>query len=258
MQRELRRAFNLGDAFKGDKTELMPTASQTLLQGGAVTADAVKPVDDPMEATIHMGTTSPEVPEKQADIKTEVFSSRDTDLNIASPTPAPFVEPQIEPAAGTPVAPAVVHDPFPSQVTQVAAVKKSSSKAGLIIGVAAGLFLLAVVVVGGGLFAYRTYYPTEPSPTPLAEVPTATATPSEIIVTDDPAGITGEPTPELIDPYAGRENTNTRAAATPTPEVNEPPPRITTRATPVRPAKPPVVKATPKQQPRDDRTVILQ
>ena len=264
MQKELRKAFNLGTAPKGDETAVMPSSmADALKQEITVANTPVQPATDPLDATVHMGAGPGSEPPRQSDVRTEIFQVHETSPNRApepEPPPSPLESPQQVPATpAVPAVAAVAADPYPSQVTQIASVKKpKSSKAGLIFGVAIGLLLLAVVAAGAGLFMYKTYYSApvaEASPTPEY---TPVSTPAEVIASDDPVLSQEEPTPAVIEPPI-KEEPETRTATTPEPERNVQQPRVTTRTTPAVSSRTPAQRATPKPPPvRDDRTVILQ
>ncbi|MBP7377177.1 MAG: protein kinase [Pyrinomonadaceae bacterium] len=135
--------------------------------------------------------------------------------------------------------------------------KKSGSKAFLILGGLAAFFLLMIGALGGGWYYYTNYYlagDTKPTPTPSA---TPVASPTTV------------PSPSPTASPDGNSNSNTNSddiktvepTPVPTPTQTAGPrpaqtPVVVDR--PVKPARTPGPKATPKPKPNNDRTVILQ
>ena len=260
MQQELRQAFNAATSPKGAETAILPMDVPGTATSGSVATHATEPNVRTFDATVKMDANAVPVPPKQSDVKTEVFQVHETDANrTAAPPPSPLSTPAAEAVDQAPPPHHVTPDPYPSQVTQVASAPKKRSKAGLFVGVAGGLLLLAVVAAGGVVFVYKTYFDkpvAEVSPTPP---PTATPTPEEVIASEQPIDTVDEPTPEAIQTPEESEPANTRVSATPAPNAPTAPPKVTVRTTPAGTTKPQAPRATPKPPPaRDDRTVILQ
>jgi serine/threonine protein kinase len=150
------------------------------------------------------------------------------------------------------------------QQTPPPAQAKKKSKAGLILGGLAALFILGFIAMGAGYFVYTNYYAgkvVKPSPSPSATVestPSPSPTP------------TVEPTPESTVNALSDTNSNTNSSSS---DVNASPtttpaggpfPRQTPQVAPtksttvVKPTATPSAKPTPKAKPSTDRTVILQ
>jgi len=202
---------------------------------------------------------------------TEDFS--EITSSAAEPEPEPFepvatapiisIESEPEPTAATPPTPmaaqAAAASATATPASKAVPAKKGGSKAGLILGGLAVLFILGLAALGGGWYVYKNYSAAadeKPTPTPVATAtPSPSATPSPTV----------EPTPSP----ESNSNTNANSANTdvtvePTPSAT-PGPFSTTKPTPqtaptkatAKPAGTPGAKATPKQKP-SDRTVIEQ
>ena len=122
------------------------------------------------------------------------------------------------------------------------------------IGALIGLVLLAVAA-GGGWYAYDRYYKAQtaaPSPTPFGS-----PTPAANIA----AAETGNANTEVVESNSVPDNANQSSSAnTSTAPATRQTPATSTRTTqpPARTGQPPAPRSTPRTQPRDDRTVILQ
>jgi serine/threonine protein kinase len=159
----------------------------------------------------------------------------------------------------------------PSRPVVAAVAPKKKSKAPLVVGALAALFIFGVVAVAGGWFVYSNYYAAaavEPSPTPeptleIAPTPeptleaiTNTNSNSSIAETDTNSNTnsnsditTVEPTPVPDEPSETRDTTpNTRQQRT---EVKRTTTSTTTKGDPGKPTG----KSTPK---KSNRTVIMQ
>ncbi|MEO7538736.1 MAG: hypothetical protein ABIV21_01810, partial [Pyrinomonadaceae bacterium] len=132
----------------------------------------------------------------------------------------------------------------------------SGSKAGLLLGVFAGLVMISAIAAGAGWFAYKTYYQAKPAATPVVPALPATPTPGQVLAADVNANSNSVAT-ELVDPYNAAANRKPATMATPDATVSKTQPRVLPPATPTRTQKPPT-RPTPKPPARDDRTVILQ
>ncbi|MEP7213698.1 MAG: protein kinase [Acidobacteriota bacterium] len=279
-------------------------APRTVVEQSGPPMPVDSPADVDFDATIAFDSAdSPAV--KQSDVKTEVFLAGSdafqipdapeqfvppTPFSSEPPIPEAFV--QAEPAPVSPIrsendgipqdatmpviafeheAQFPVPPPPPAKtVVERPAVavksKKSGSKAGLIIGGLAALFVLAIIAVGAGYIMYSNYYPgtavVEPTPSPE---PTLMPSPSP------------ERTFEaLTNSNANSESTaasnsnssvnDLTVSATPVPAPSaQQSPDVATRPAPVparTPAARPTTQSTPKTTPKpktpSDRTVILQ
>ena len=210
----------------------------------------VETVPDPTPAVFEPAVTVP------------MISLENESENIPSPIVSAKAQPvdeiatvaRQEKSPNTPVA------PVRPVAAPAAPPKNSGSKAGLILGGLAALFLFALAGLGGGWYYYTNYYKTSvpaatpsPSPSPVeTSMPTQSPTPTENLNVNSVA--------------SGNTNSNSNTNVAPTPEPQIPPIGgiKTPQATPVRenqprpPKTPGTVKPTPKPKPRDDRTVILQ
>ena len=135
--------------------------------------------------------------------------------------------------------------------------KKSGSKAGLILGGLAGLFILAIVGLGGGWYVYTNYLgkadvkPT-PSPAPSlasSPMPSPTAESSPTPDTDSNSNVNSSTIDSSVVPTPTPEPFSTAK-----PGSQTAPTRATTTKTPATPG----TKATPKPKVKNDRTVIEQ
>lgn len=264
MQRTLRRAFNKKSSTPRPEeatAQMRPPEGAETLGTDAMTAIMAEPlVDEPssisMGATLQMDVAEHQPEPKQSGVKTEVFNTPQVSVKNTAPTEHYHAAPpQLPSAAPTSAAPSG----YQSQITQVVQPKRSTSRAGLIIGIFAGLILLVGVVAGGGWFAYKAYY-SAATPAETPEVPVATPSPAPtepaVVIADENYGDTKSDPGGSTDPFEANSNTKPAKQATPDTPGTRAPPRITTQSTPARtPQKPP---STPKAQPRDDRTVILQ
>jgi serine/threonine protein kinase len=262
MQRALRRAFNKGagsavqdgqvpvhQVQKATEPAVQVQDAETVAFGDTSAAGE----NISMGATLQMDRLPVQSEPKQSEVKTEVFSAPPAAGDPAKTEAFPPAAPEPIPAAAAQNASS---PPYQSQVTRVAAAKRSSSRAGLIIGVCIGLLVLAAAVAGGGWFAYKTYYGSiKPAVTPDVPPATPSATPtSEVVATEANSNTATEV--ELKDPYD--PNANRKPVVAPTPDiVVTKTPKAMTQPTPAKTQKP-VTRPTPKAQPRDDRTVILQ
>jgi serine/threonine protein kinase len=162
----------------------------------------------------------------------------------------------------------------PSRPVVAAVAPKKKSKAPLVVGALAALFIFGVVAVAGGWFVYSNYYanaaveasPTPeptleiaPTPEPTLEAITNTNSNTSIAETDTNSNanansnsdiIAVEPTPSQYEPTEPRDTPNTKPQRT---EVK----RNTTATTTTTKGNPgqPTGKSTPK---KSNRTVIMQ
>ncbi|HMT07056.1 MAG TPA: protein kinase [Pyrinomonadaceae bacterium] len=226
----------------GDKTEVMLDVS------------AVSQVDEPdvldqTMAAVPVVAEIPAAPEFFTEANVEVPKEPEQPA-VQAPPPTP-IRSEPEPARSV----------KPSPYAEVAAVaaapqpvkKKGGSKAGLILGGLAGVFLFIIAALAGSWYYYTNYMnvpAATPTPTPVAS-PAATATPTA--------------TPESTPESNSNANSNSNSASpTPTP-VDEPASTVPKPQTPPlgrdtspKPVKTPGTKATPKPKPKGDRTDILQ
>ncbi len=193
-----------------------------------------------------------------------LFTLGDARMAKAGEPPAPEFFNTIAVAATPPPTPAVISQ----QPKQKPPTPKKKSKAGLILGGLAGLFVLALIAGGAAWFVYNNYVkgeavkptptrtPTiETSPSPLpspSETPEATPTANtNANINAGNVDVTVSPTPTTT--------TTTTPSSTPVSTKSTPQVAPTRAATPVsRPPATPRVKPTPKIKPNNDRTVIDQ
>ena len=293
------QVFNVGDIHSTVAPIADPTAPVAPSEMATRTPTYHPDTDSNFDATVQMDASDVSIAPLQNDVKTEVFSATEIysgDAQIVDP-PMPMLTPPtpavFEPAATVPMislegeAPSVPTSSEPAKpefftepvvavkkedipkkpvapvrpiVAATAPPKKSGSKAGLILGGLAALFLFALAGLGGGWYYYTNYYKTSvpaatpsPSPTPVeTRTPTQSPTPTENLNVNSVAN--------------GNSNSNSNSNVAATPESQTPPIGgvKTPQATPVRenqqrpPKTPGTVKPSPKPKPRDDRTVILQ
>ncbi len=131
--------------------------------------------------------------------------------------------------------------------------QKAKSRAGLLLGALAGIFVLAIIAAGGGYFAYTRYFAgkdVKPTPTPVVQ---ASPSPTPTI----------EPTPE----NTNSDQSNRDIVVAPTPEPTQTTGPVTKQTPQTGPTKTPATgkatptpgaKSTPKKTSGNDRTVILQ
>lgn len=250
-----------------------------------------------LDATLQMDAVEAKSAFRQADVKTEVFLAGDIQPEappvqtkaevVPSVPPSPFDATMVSadpilPVQAEPVAPEFFTTPAvkieaetpsepkapilpPSVKTPVKAKSKSGSKAFVILGGLAALFILALAVLGGAWFYYTNYYtagnatPTPlPSPSPSV-APTASPEPTVANNTNQDSSSNSDVNSSS---NSNSSNQNT-ATVEPTPSSS---PVGGTRTTPVpvtkdpsqKQMKPPITKTTPKPKPRDDRTILLQ
>lgn len=163
---------------------------------------------------------------------------------------------------------------IPSVPAQIKApAKKKSSKAFIVVGVLAALFILGLGAAGAGWFVYQNYYATViPEPTPSPE-PTFEPSPSpeptfEAVNPGNTANDANANTGSSLNTNVNSSNTKQEPTVGPTPErtpvveiPNTPertrPTPQATRTTQTRPSVTPGVKPTPKKT-ESDRGKILQ
>ena len=250
-----------------------------------------------MDATLQMDAIEIQKISGQGDVKTEVLIANEIfseeplieapAVVIADPPPTPFDATQVmaAPSAAesfTPeffTAPVVSIDPEVAATPEVSTSskvavapispqpkKKSGSKAFVILGGLAAVFLFILTALGGGWYYYTNYYGAAAvSPTPSPS-PTVAPTPSPEPTVD--ANTNSNVAADSNTSVNSNANANSNSSDENTTRV-EPTPReapVGTRPTPVpvvkepttKPVKPPVTKPTPKPKPKDDRTILLQ
>ena len=258
-----------------------------------------EPVASPnLDATIQMSADQSRSEVKQANVETEVFlagsipeAGRADSTESGSPSPfdatqmsvLPGIEPQraAEPAppefftapaidvkAEAPPAPRAVSVAATTSTPAKAPLKqqqKSGSKAFVILGGLAAIFILALGAMGAGWYYYTNYYAVatvRPTPSPSAS-PIPDVTPSPELTPPANASATDNRNSALN----LNSNVNTNSTNVNTADVEPAPaPRqgAETRPTAVprdttKPAKtPPAPKATPKPKPQNDRTILIQ
>ncbi len=166
--------------------------------------------------------------------------------------PAFFETAAIEtPAAKQVAEPQYAAEPTAAPKQQAPPPQKAKSRAGLLLGALAAIFVLALVAAAGGYFAYTKYFAgTAVKPTPT---PTAAPSPSP--------SPTVEPTPANSNSTSG--NTDIVVPPTPEPSKEDVPtikqaPDVDTVRPPSKGKPTPGAKSTPKKSSSSDRTVILQ
>lgn len=271
MQKALRKAFNQGKGPTQAATEVMPvgdidtTEAPTRIVTAAPVQSTQIPMDTggtTMDSTLQMDEAEVAEILKQSDVKTEVIAAEAVPEVIATPAPEPPPPPptpkasEPAPVVAAAAAAAAASQQAPAKPVAAAAkpAKAKSSAAGFLIGGLIGLVLLGVAA-GGGWYAYDRYYKaaqTTPSPTPATS-----PTPSANVATAN----TDNTNTEVADSNTASANANqdepANTAAGPTTRST---PQVTTRNTPppVRTAQTPAPRKSPKPNPRDDRTIILQ
>lgn len=266
MQKALRRAFNAASSEA-------QTVEFSAVDLGAQTANM------PHTQMTAMLPTVPNAGEQAAEAEpaaTEEFQPEPQAEPVVAEVPV-AVEPEIEPepeslpppqtremaaaaAASSAAPPTVEHRAFVPETPAPQPAPKKSSKAGLIIGTLAGLFLIMALAGVGGWYAYSNYS--------ASAVPVATASPTptpEVVMQPSPvASVAVESTPveettvaeEETAPEEDRSPNTTRDPSAP---VTTTRPQTTTKnPPPPKPGQPAQPKGQPKPKPRDDRTVILQ
>lgn len=263
MQKALRKAYNQGKQPNAKVPDTMPSLDTETTEAPTriAKADAAQPTTVPavqietgttMESTIRMDDVEVAQMLKQADVKTELIA--EAPAGQADPEPKPAGDGKSaargrESSAASPPTPAAAA-PAKTSGPQ----KAKSSAAGFFIGALIGLVLLAVAA-GGGWYAYDRYYKAQMaapspspavSPTPVADVSAANsnAANTEVVVESKPA-----------EDNSNQAATNTSAAV---PSARQTPQATRTNPAQARPAQPPAKRSTPRTQPKDDRTVILQ
>lgn len=189
---------------------------------------------------------------------TPVISLGDVDQPAS---PEFFTSPNIEPTEEPPI-------PYQPQPARQPTPKKSSSKAGLILGGLGGLFLLVLMAGGAGWYLYDNYYASateSATPTPLPSFETSPSPePTTDTLAESNANVDANSQADGGDnsnSSDGRDDLTVAPTPSPTPgafAVTRPTPQAVTKNTPARTTQTPTAKTTPKPKPNDNRTVILQ
>ena len=231
MQRDLRRAFNKGNAAVGDKTLVMgevvtpglpklpqPDAAELAAEPLAVAGSPAVDVSPRLDIIPRRHESKP------SELKTEILSATPV-AEITKSEPSHDI---IEPAAPTlaMAAPVVASPPPPPLTTRPQQVtppqvKKSSAKMGLLFGGLAGLFLLAVAAVGGGWYVYRNYYLSATPTVRTSPSPAPTASPSPGSNSVDTADKDGNAGVESTSSNTGNTNRAPTTTGSPGPQITQ-------------------------------------
>ncbi len=271
MQKTLRRAFNKNKPDANAK----PAVSIDYPQPPPVNVSTPKPVQqepetetrirdfdaDNLDATLRFDTVPTPEQVKQSELKTAIFSVSEpaADEQRDEPTSAVVNLPEtaLAAAAGGVAAPTTQPAPLkPNHVSKPVA-KKSSSKAGLIIGVVVGLFVLVGLAGGAGWYLLSTNTEstsaTTPTPTPVVEVSPSENPP---ILADTSQDVEEQSnTDTAIDSNTAGDDSNAAASTTQKPKTTKAPIQTVTKTAPPKAAQTPAT--APKGKAKDDRTVIL-
>ncbi len=222
----------------------------------------------PLDATLQM--PSPRIPEvKASEQRTEVFQVTQPGAPTADTRPGISMiggqsdpEPEPEPEPEVPTAPLVAATAVAAVPVQAARRTASSSpqnkksKAGLIVGVLVGLFVL--LGIGGVSFWYlmtRNDPGKVAGPTP-APANVATPEPTPVLSVANTKTDTNSNAVATTDGPVNSSNTHSNTATSDQP--GRPTTPVATKSTPAKSQPTPGSKNTPKPKGKDDRTVILQ
>lgn len=253
MQKALRRAFNSSTSeartVEYDAAQPEPTADSTRTKLTEMLPTLPTPANEPELKPNPLAAIPATIELNQAAVATQILSAESIDNHGAEPPMTRVIA--ADAAANS--APPTVAFRMPPEVE-----KKASGKAGVMIGVAAGVFLLLAVAGVGGWFAYSSLSAKSvPSPTP-SPTPAMAALPSPA-ATEEVAEQIEEEDPDPVRNFPPDNNSNRVAEIPrdPNAPVTTTRPPTATKNPPPRAGQPPP-KAQPKPKPRDDRTVILQ
>lgn len=257
-----------------------PVMEATIQLDAAASQEAVRQADVKTEVFLasDFAAEAPAAAEPPVAAVTEEFSNIPAAVTPEEPAPSAFepiataplieIEEPVQPAPAqtppTPMAQAAAAPATPQKASEPAAkpapAKKGGSKAGLILGGLAALFILAIVGLGGGWYVYTNYMggkAVTPTPSPA---PSVAATPSP--------SPSESPTPEPSPTPDANSNANTSVSGstvepTPAPTAGpfastKPTPQTGTTKPGTKPPTVPGAKATPKPKLNNDRTVIEQ